>query len=110
MHRAEVSSRRGCEFGGGVEHPGPTGFSLVELCSLPKATRYSRVNDPVLSSGAGPASACGRDPFLEFIGQLDIDIKRRDTFTSIHPNDNLFRIEHDVSRDHGKYLFPQNPK
>src|ERR1019366_8107454 len=38
---------------------------------------------------------------------FNIDFKRRYMFAPIHPDDDLFRIKHDLPRDHGKDLGPQ---
>jgi hypothetical protein len=38
---------------------------------------------------------------------FNIDFKRRYMFAPFHPNDDLFRIKHDMPRDHSKDLCPQ---
>ena len=53
------------------------------------------------------ASGSGRSPSIRGVGHLDIDFKRRYMVAPVHPDDDLFRIEHDVPRDHGQDLGPQ---
>jgi hypothetical protein len=43
----------------------------------------------------------------EAVGHFDIDLKRRYLFAPLHPDHDFFQFEHDVPRDRGKDLCPQ---
>ncbi len=50
----------------------------------------------------------GQPPRLNAVRQLDVDFQRRDVFAAIHPDDDLFRIELDMPRDHCEDFFAQD--
>src|SRR6266403_736007 len=52
-------------------------------------------------------STRSRERSFEVVGHFDIDFKRRYLLAPLHPDHDFFRVEHDVPRDRGKDLRPQ---
>jgi hypothetical protein len=97
----DVGRNHARPFGAGAEEPAPGADDARGVKGIAWNQKLHAV------ARAQIRSTRSRERSFEAVGHFNIDFKRRYLFAPLHPDHDFFRIEHDVPRDRGKDLCPQ---